>query len=549
MSLHPQPDFAIPNETRRVAHAAFPDGNLCIRLADVLGALYSDDQFTDLFPTRGQPALAPARLALVLVLQYVEDLSDRQAADAVRARIDWKYALGLELTDSGFDHTVLSEFRSRLVGGQREQLLLDVLLNRCRDLGLIKERGRQRTDSTHVLAAVRTLNRLERVGETLRAALNQLAVIAPDWLRALAPLEWYERYSSRVENYHLPKTDAARQELAQIMAADGEQLLAAVDAATDQPWLPQIPAVVTLRRVWAEQYTGDPGQLRWREVKDMPSPADLISSPYDTEARYSTKRETKWVGYKVHLTETCDEEMPHLIINVETTPATTPDDNMIEVVHESLEERDLLPEKHLVDKGYTDSQVLIDSPREYGVTIVGPVADDPSWQARAGEGFDKGHFVVDWEQQVVTCPAGKQSISWLPNTYPKNGMMFEARFSRADCTPCPFRPQCTKAKQEPRIIGLQAREQHEVLQAARRCQTTEEFRLQYAPRAGIEGTHEQAIRRCGLRQCRYIGLAKTHLQHVLTAAAIDVVRLSEWWAGTPPAGTRCSRFAALKPAA
>jgi transposase len=549
MSLHPQPDSAIPNETRRVAHAAFPDGNLCIRIADVLGALYRDDLFTDLFPTRGRSALAPARLALISVLQYVEGLSDRQAADAVRGRIDWKYALGLELTDSGFDHTVLSEFRSRLVHNQAERLLLDLLLDRLRDLDLIQKRGRQRTDSTHVLAAVRTLNRLERVGETLRAALNQLAVIAPDWLRALAPPEWYERYGSRVENYHLPKTDAARQELAQIIAADGEQLLAAVEAATDQPWLMQIPAVGTLRRVWAEQYTGEPGQLRWREVRDMPSPAELISSPYDTEARYSTKRELEWVGYKVHLTETCDEEMPHLIVNVETTPATTPDDNMIEVVHESLEERDLLPDEHRVDKGDTDSQVLIDSQREYGVTIVGPVADDPSWQARAGEGFDKGSFVVDWDRQVVTCPAGKESISWLPNTYPQNGMVFEARFARKDCTPCPSRAQCTRAEKEPRIIGLQAREHHEALPAARRGQTTDAFRSRYAARAGIEGTHEQAIRRCGLRQCRYIGEAKAHLQHILTAAAINVVRLSEWWAGTPVARTRCSRFAALQPAA
>jgi transposase len=549
MSLQPRPDYPIPEETRRVAHAAFPEGHLCLRIADELGNLYRDAQFADLFPDRGQPALAPARLALASVLQYVEGLSDRQAADAVRGRIDWKYALGLELTDPGFDHTVLSEFRSRLVQNQAERLLLDLLLNRLRERGLIKQRGRQRTDSTHVLAAVRVLNRLERVGETLRAALNQLAVLAPDWLQALAPPEWYERYGSRVENYDLPKTDAARQELACVIAADGEQLLAAIAAATDRPWLMQVTAVVTLRRVWAEQYTGEPGQLRWREVKDMPSPAELISSPYDVEARYSTKRDVEWVGYKVHLTETCDEETPHLIVNVETTPATTPDDNMVAVVHESLQQRDLLPDKHLVDKGYTDSQVLIDSQHEYGVTIVGPVADDPSWQARAGEGFDKGSFVVDWERQVVTCPAGKQSISWLPNTYPKNGMAFEARFARKDCTPCPLRPRCTKAKIEPRIIGLQTREQHEVLQAARRRQTTEEFRVQYAARAGVEGTHAQAIRRCGLRRCRYIGLAKAHLQHVLTAVAIDLVRLSEWWAGIPPAGTHCSRFAALKSAA
>ena len=156
---------------------------------------------------------------------------------------------------------------------------------------------------------------------------------------------------------------------------------------------------------------------------------------------------------------------------------------------------------------------------------------------------------MDWERQVVTCPAGKQSISWLPNTYPQNGQAFEARFARKDCTPCPFRPQCTKAEKEPRIIGLQAREHHEALQAARREQTTDEFRSRYAARAGIEGTHEQAIRRCGLRRCRNIGEAKAHLQHLLTAAAINVVRLSEWWAGTPLARTRCSRFAALQPAA
>jgi transposase len=132
---------------------------------------------------------------------------------------------------------------------------------------------------------------------------------------------------------------------------------------------------------------------------------------------------------------------------------------------------------------------------------------------------------------------------------PQNGMVFEARFSRKDCTPCPSRARCTKAEKEPRIIELQAREHHEALQGARRAQATEEFRSRYAPRAGVEGTHEQANRRCGLRRCRYIGEAKAHLQHLLTATAIDVVRLDDWWAGRPAAETRCSRFAALQPAA
>ena len=418
MSLHPEASYPIPEDTQRVARAAFPHGNIYMQVADRLGNLYHDAQFTALFPRRGQPAEAPARLALATILQFAEGLSDRQTAEAVRSRIDWKYMLGLDLTDPGFHHTVLSEFRTRLVAGEAEQLLLDTLLTLARAQGLLKARGRQRTDSTHVLAAIRVLNRLERVGETLRAALNSLAVVAPAWVQTLAPPEWYDRYGHRVENYQMPKTDGARKAFAAVIGADGQALLQAIDGASEQPWLRDLPAVQTLRRVWAEQYIDVKDTLSWREVKDMPSPAELIASPYDPEARYSTKREVEWIGYKVHLTETCDAALPHLIVNVETTPATTPDDNMIGNVHASLEPRGLLPAEHLVDKGYTDSQVLVESQQTYGVTLIGPVADDPSWQARAGTGFDKAQFLVDWDRQVVTCPMGKQSISWLPNTYP-----------------------------------------------------------------------------------------------------------------------------------
>ena len=547
MSLRPDDEHPIPEATRRVARAAFPKGTLAMRLDDQLGAIYRDEQFAALFPVRGQPALSPARLALVTVLQFVEGLPDRQAADAVRGRIDWKYALGLELTDPGFDRTVLSEFRLRLVDGDAALLLLDTLLARVRELKLLKRRGRQRTDSTHVLAAVRTLNRLERVGETLRAALNELAAVAPDWLRALAPAAWYERYGERVENYDLPESEAERRELAEVIGADGHELLLALEAA-NRPELGALPAVTVLRRVWDEQYVETAGRVALRAVEAMPSPAGLVASPYDPQARYSSKRGTAWVGSKVQLTETCDPDLPSLIVNVATTPATTPDDNMLAAVHASLAARDLLPSEHLVDKGYTDSHVLVDSRRCFGVEVVGPVADDPSWQAREGEGFAKAAFLVDWERRVVTCPAGKRSISWLPNTYPKNGMVFEARFARKDCTPCPLRARCTRAKLEPRIIGLQAREHHEALHAARHRQTTPEFRARYAPRAGIEATHEQAVRRCGLRHARYLGLAKTHLQHIVTAVAINLVRLGEWWAGRAKAPTRRSRFAALNPA-
>jgi transposase len=550
MSLRPQAPPTAPEETRRVARAAFPKGTLCLRIADALGPIYQDSQFAALFPRHGQPAAAPGRLALATVLQFVENLSDREAADAVRGRIDWKYALGLALTDPGFDHTVLSEFRTRLVEGKAELLLLDSLLKHLQQQGLVKARGRQRTDSTHVLAAVRALNRLERVGETMRAALNELAAAAPDWLRAVAPPAWYERYGRRVENYRLPKTEAARAALGSEIGADGRRLLGAIDAAADRPELARLPKVEVLRRVWASQYVADGGHLRLGEAAELPPSAEQVCSPYDPDARYSTKREADWIGYKAQLTETCDPSYagPHLVTDVETTPATTPDDNMVAIVHASLARRGLLPGEHLVDKGYTDSHVLVDSRQRYDVTILGPVAGDPSWQAREG-GLTKADFHVDWGREVVTCPAGKESISWLPHTWRRGGMVFEARFARRDCTPCPLRPRCTRAEREPRIVGLQAREHFEALQHARRHQETEAFRASYAARAGIEGTHAQAIHRCGLRRSRYIGLAKTRLQHAITAAAINLVRVAEWFAGTPVARTRLSHFAALQAAA
>ncbi len=230
MSLKPSPIQPVPAETARVARAAFPKGNVYLKLRDQLGTIFSDADFAALFPKDGQPTYAPWRLALVTVLQFREHLADRQAAEAVRARMDWKYLLGLELADPGFDFSVLSEFRSRLLAGNAEGVLLEKLLQECQAFGFIKARGKQRTDSTHVLAAIRVMSRLELLGETVRAALNVLATVAPDWLRALAPPEWHERYDRRVEHGWLPKGKEKRTAYAQTVGQDGFALLAALAA-------------------------------------------------------------------------------------------------------------------------------------------------------------------------------------------------------------------------------------------------------------------------------------------------------------------------------
>jgi len=296
MSMYPQEIGTIPAETMRVARAAYAKGSLAMRLRDELGGLYQDEQFSSLFPSRGQPAEAPWRLAIVVVLQYVEGLTDRQAAEAVRGRIDWKYALGLELADPGIDASVLSEFRERLVAGQAETLLLDVLLERCKQRGWLKAGGKQRTDSTHVLARVRSLSNLECVGETLRAALDDVALLAPDWLASQINPEWFERYSHRVENYRLPKAESQRTALAEQIGADGVHLLAAMEQADAPLGLKELESVQVLRQVWQQYYDLSKGRAKWRAGPQADEQEGVLRSPYDPEARSGKKRETVWLG-------------------------------------------------------------------------------------------------------------------------------------------------------------------------------------------------------------------------------------------------------------
>jgi len=553
MSLQYDGPGTIPAETVRVARAAFPKGSVALEMRDLLGGFVRDHDLDRVYLLRGRPVEAPWRMALVTVLQFMEGLSDRQAADAVRSRIDWTYALSLELTDSGFDDAVRSAFRTRLIerGDGEERAFVDRLLQEARWRGWLKERGQQRSDTTHVLAALRTLNRLALVGETVRAALNSLAVAAPVWLRAHAPEDWHDRYDHRVEEYRLPTAKAARTALAEQIGADGLRLLRAVYASPAPAWLRDLPAVQALRAIWVQQYDApdEEGRVRWRTEGDWPPSATLIPSPYDTEARYSTKRETHGVGYKVCLTETCAPGAPRLITTVQTTPATTAAVTLLDPIHRSLAQSGHLPSVHLVDAGFVDAAQVVTSREEQGVTVVGPVPADHSWQARAAEGFAVASFTIDWDARQATCPAGQASVKWQPTHDQRGHGIITIAFARVACAACPLRPSCTQSIAGPRWLTVRARAEHEALQAARRAQDTDAFTEQYAARAGIDGTISHGTRACDLRHARDTGLAKTHLQHVFTAAAINVTRLVAWARETPLAATRTSPFARLQNAA
>lgn len=545
MSVKPQAVESIPQETIRVAQAAFPQGNTYMKMRDELGVFFSDEQFLPLFSSRGQPALCPWRLALVTIMQFAENLTDRQAALAVRGRIDWKYALGLQLTDCGFDYSVLSEFRTRLIEGESEHLLFEKMLARFCEHGLLRAKGKQRTDSTHVLAAIRTLTRLELVTETLIHTLNILSTVAPDWLKSWVPSDWFTKYERQLDEYRLPQEKGARQIFAEEIGVDGHHLLDSIYSQLAPDFLRGIPAVETMRAIWVQQYYIAGESVHWRDKGSLPASAVMISSPHDTDARYSSKRNTTtWVGYKVHLTETCDEDSPHLITNVQTTLATDGDSGSMGKIHQELEELTLLPKEHLADMGYGSADLLGGSQSDYGIEMICPMRPDNSWQARTKSGFDITHFDIDFDEKKVICPEGEQSIYWR-NTkwYDKRKIL--VKFDNADCGICPSKTKCTHSRNGHRELTFAPKSEFFILQTARQQQKTSEFKQRYALRAGVEGTISQSVFALGMRRCRYRGLKKTHLQHALTACAINLQRAVDWLSESPRAQTRTSRFAAL----
>ena len=357
MSMRPKPIGLVPENTAHVARAAFLKGNVYMQMRNVLGSIYEDEDFSELFKVRGRPAIAPWRLALVTVMQLSEGLSDRQAAEAARR----------------------------------------------------------------------------------------------------------------------------------------------------------------------------------------------IESPYETEARYSTKRSMGWVGYKVHLTESCDEGFPHLIIDVHPTAATATDVKQLTAIQDRLAASGALPAQLMADSSYVCGSNLVSSHLRQ-VDLIGPAYKDNTWQAKAGEGFDVANFRIDWERKTVTCPQERRSIRWSKTKTARGRTMIHIDFPPDHCSACPSRSLCTRAKDLPRTLTLQPQEEHEAIQSARRRQKTEEFASLYSDRAGIEGTFSQGVRAFGLRKARYRGLQKTHLQELATAASINVGRITNGLKAVPTAATRRSRLTALAPA-
>ncbi|WP_449203877.1 IS1182 family transposase [Streptomyces sp. HJ7] len=489
-------------------------------IRDHLDGLWSDEDFVEWYPRDGKPGLSPAQLATVCVLQFLMELSDRQAAEAVRCRIDYKYALAMELDDPGFHHSVLTDFRERLAEDGRADKLLDLALERIKAVGLVRERGRQRTDSTHILAAVRDLTRLELVTEAMRAALEELARQAPQELVGLVTEDWGRRYGRAArlgKNPTRPKTRIKD------TGNDAYLLLRYVRRYLRGLW--EGPQIQALRQIFLQNYFIDGrGAVRWRLPAEtgLPPSAIAIVSPYDLTARYARRGENRWKGFQAHVTETCDDDAVNIITDVTTAPAPVYDAKTLPTIHTRLKHRNLLPAEHLVDGGYTSVPLRERASREHEITLVGPVRRKSTRKSRKGNVFDRAAFTIDWDRQKVTCPGEKQSISWA--TFASIAPYVQVKFSKVDCGQCPMKTACTRSSH--RLLTFLPQQLNELQAEARGEQETHQWKARYGMRAGIESTINEFVNGHGMRQCRYRSADKAHVQHVLTGIAVNLERIT-----------------------
>ncbi|WP_455357164.1 transposase [Streptomyces sp. SYSU K217416] len=376
---------------------------------------------------------------------------------------------------------------------------------------------------------MRRLNRIETVGESLRAALEEIAAISPGFVVPLLKEGWDQRYGRKVETSRLlGRAGASAQALAEQIGADGRELLDAIAADPVAAWMNTLPKVTVLRTVWDQQYERTrSGRLRLKEVEDLPPAAIRIHSPHDADARYSTKTtpageaDLEWVGSTCHLSESCDADTPNLVTDVHTTPATDPDVSATTDIQDKLIARDLTPGQHLMDAGYPSSANFAASARR-GITLIAPVIAATGRNAKKGT-FTPLDFTIDWKAGQARCPAGAVSRSMRPDA---RGLV-TFRFRVRDCRPCPLRSTCTKALNPDlgRSITIHPQPVHQARVDAHRAQQGEDWAKIYRLRAGVESTISQAVRGPDLRHSRYRGLDKAHVQNVLTGMALNITRL------------------------
>lgn len=523
MSLQVHEPWPMPADTAAVGQTVLKGESPYRLIGEQLFEKIREADFADLYSPVGKPGLSPVILAFVSVFQFMEKLPDRQAAEAMRTRIDWKYAVHMPLDYVGFDFSVLSEFRDRLLKHEAEGRVFECLVAEFRAMGLVKERGKQRSDSTAMLTKVRKLSRVEMAVETLRLAVGAVLKHARGWAEEVLPPSWEARYGERFVLQRHREQEWKQYE--QQVGPDGQWLLARLEGEGAPAELGTLPEVQVLKTVWGQQFRAEEGQVTFQEVKGYDGETQ-IQTPHDPEARYGKKRKKEWWGAKLQLTETEDEGYPHIITDIAVPSTAKTDYEALDAIHARLENRKLLPEAHYVDAGYMSGGNLGKSDARH-IDLIGPRPPISTPQSRLENGLTWEHFEIDLERSRVTCPAGH-----TVNKASQNETLVRFKFPDKVCAACALRPRCCTGKGG-RLIGVRPHYAH--LKKARARQQTEAFKKDYHQhRSGVEGSLSALVRGNGLRVSRYVGQAKRHLQALFTGCAANLGRVARWQAGLRP---------------
>jgi transposase len=513
----------MPEATGRIGKQLLREDDPYRLIGDHLFEEWREEDFADLYSSEGKPGYSPVILAFVSIFQFMERLADRQAAQALRMRLDWKYALHLPLEDEGFDFSVLSEFRDRLIEGKAEKRVFDKLVEAIRSMGLIKERGKQRSDSIAMLVKVRRLSRIEMVVETLRLAVVALVAAEREWCEEVIPPGWESKYGERFVRQRY--SEAEWKEYEAHIGNDGRWLLRRLVDGGAPAGLQDLPEVQVLRTVWAQQFREAQGQMMYQDLKKYDGHTQ-IQTPHDPQARYSRKRNFEWLGDKVQLTETDDEGYPHIITDMVGTDSNQTDYEELPLIQERLIQRQCRPGKQYVDAGYMSAPNLARS-HKLQIDLVGPLPEVVTPQDLLPDGITRAQFQMDPHKKIVTCPQGHQAHnpSLVGNTW-----VFH--FSRKACAACPLRARCCTGMGG-RTIGMSTH--YDLVQMARARQKTEAFKKDYHQhRSGVEGSLSALVRGQGMRVSRYIGHPKRNLQAIFTGCAANLKRTAHWLAGERP---------------
>jgi len=523
MCLKVHSPWPMPEDTAAVCQPLLPENNPYRLIGERLLDQFSEQAYADLYAPEGKPAVSPVILAFVTVFQFLEKLTDRPAAEGVRVRLDWKYALHLPLSYAGFDFSVLSEFRQRLLTHEAEGRVFETLVQAFRAQGLIKSRGVQRTDSVAILTKVRDLSRLELVVETLRLAVQAMVKAAPDWSQRELPPSWEARYAPRfILQRH---TETEKQDYEARIGAEGQWLLNRLAQLDTPEAVRDLPAVQVLRTVWQQHFQAVNGQIRYTPTGHYDGHTQ-IQTPHDPDARYSRKRGFAWIGGKVQVTETDDVDYPHLITDIQATCSADTDYRALPAVQDRLHQRECLPAQQYVDSAYVSGPNLVASGQKE-IDLVGPVPTVISHQTKLPEGITTEQFVIDVASQQATCPVGL-----CVSSYGGRPGKLRFRFPKDLCLACALHDRCCMG-QGGRTVTVSP--SYPLLQEARRRQTTDTFKQAYRHhRSGVEGCLSALVRGQGLRLSRYIGHRKRQLQALFTGAAANVKRAARWLAGDRP---------------